>query len=355
MVGVVCDSSRSGSSDASKCSSTRNPSRPTPGRRGGGFRPVARARSRPPLRARRFSRRWPQLGTDAAASNLHKAASYGRRAIGDRGAIVRSRWHGRARPARRRDHQRRALEAGDDFGYGGALPPDELYEQWTLRPRARLRERRLALLRSEGRLDDVLREDQPTRRPTARSCAEHVASGDRPAARASFRLLRDELARLGAGPPGDLALQRELTRGRAVVRSGFSTPPSRDVGSSSRARRRPLRVRSRRWRRAARHGSPGSARRAWSRQVLAEAEARVSHAARRGPRGGVAARRTHRSWSVRTRSPRGAGLPARSPIATRPPGATAASVPASGPRRKGSGHADRLVSAVAQLLVQAAR
>src|SRR5215208_1740494 len=31
---------------------------------------------------------WPHLAADAAASNLHKAASYARRALGDRGAVV---------------------------------------------------------------------------------------------------------------------------------------------------------------------------------------------------------------------------------------------------------------------------
>ena len=31
---------------------------------------------------------WPTLGADAAAPNLHKAASYARRALGDRGAVV---------------------------------------------------------------------------------------------------------------------------------------------------------------------------------------------------------------------------------------------------------------------------
>ena len=31
---------------------------------------------------------WPQLAADAAASNLHKAASYARRALGDREAVV---------------------------------------------------------------------------------------------------------------------------------------------------------------------------------------------------------------------------------------------------------------------------
>jgi len=44
-----------------------------------------------------------------------------------------------------------------------------------------------------------------------------VASGDRPAAARQFRLLRDELSRLGAEPSEEtLVLQRELTRGPAV-------------------------------------------------------------------------------------------------------------------------------------------
>ena len=45
---------------------------------------------------------WPQLGADAAASNLHKAASYARRALGDRGAVVlRAReWWSSRRPPR---------------------------------------------------------------------------------------------------------------------------------------------------------------------------------------------------------------------------------------------------------------
>ena len=31
---------------------------------------------------------WTKLGADAAASNLHKAANYARRALADRGAVV---------------------------------------------------------------------------------------------------------------------------------------------------------------------------------------------------------------------------------------------------------------------------
>jgi transcriptional regulator with XRE-family HTH domain len=44
---------------------------------------------------------------------------------------------------------------GDDSGYGGELLPDELCEQWALGRRARLRERRLGVLRSRGQWKDV--------------------------------------------------------------------------------------------------------------------------------------------------------------------------------------------------------
>ena len=60
------------------------------------------------------------------------------------------------------------FEGGDDSAYGGELLPDEPYEPWALAARARLRERRLELLRAEGRWEDVLREEPPTRRRTAR-------------------------------------------------------------------------------------------------------------------------------------------------------------------------------------------
>jgi hypothetical protein len=44
-----------------------------------------------------------------------------------------------------------------------------------------------------------------------------AASGDRPGAARQFRLLREELSRLGVEPSEEtLALQRELTRGPAV-------------------------------------------------------------------------------------------------------------------------------------------
>ena len=165
---------------------------------------------------------WPKLGADAAASNLHKAASYARRALGDRGAVVLRGGVVALAPAAEVTIDVERFERGDDSAYGGELLPDEPYEQWTLAPRARLRERRLAALRSQGRWEDVLREDAADEEAHRALVRRHVASGDRPAAARQFRLLRDELSRLGAEPSEEsLALQRELTHGPAVRAARF--------------------------------------------------------------------------------------------------------------------------------------
>ena len=103
-----------------------------------------------------FEMLWPRLGVDAAASNLHTAASYARRATGHRAATVLRGGLVELAPAAKVTIDVERLERGDDPAYGRELLPDERYEQWTLGPRARLRERRLALLRAEGRWDDVL-------------------------------------------------------------------------------------------------------------------------------------------------------------------------------------------------------
>ncbi len=160
---------------------------------------------------------WPKLGVDAAASNLHKAASYARSALGDRGAVVLRGGVVELAPAAEVSTDVERFEDGDDSAYGGELLPDEPYEQWTLGPRARLRERRLAVMRSQGRWEEVLREDAADEEAHRALMRRSVASGDRPAAARQFRLLREELARIGAEPSGEtLALQRELTRGPAV-------------------------------------------------------------------------------------------------------------------------------------------
>ncbi len=160
---------------------------------------------------------WPKLGPAAAASNLHKAASYARSALGDRGAVVLRGGVVELAPAAEVSTDVERFERGDDSAYGGELLPDEPYEQWTLGPRARLRDRRLMVMRSQGRWEEVLQEDAADEEAHRALMRRHVSSGDRPAAARQFRLLRDELARIGAEPSEEtLALQRELVRGPAV-------------------------------------------------------------------------------------------------------------------------------------------
>src|SRR5215207_2785371 len=186
---------------------------------------------------------WPRLGADAAASNLHKAASYARRALGDRSAVVLRGGVVELAPAAEVTTDVERFERGDDSAYGGELLPDERYEQWTLGPRARLRERRLAVLRSEGRWEEVLREEPADEEAHRALMRRHVASGDRPAAARRFRLLRDELSRFGAEPSAEtLALQRELMRGPAVRATRLLHAPvegrERELASASAALRR---------------------------------------------------------------------------------------------------------------------
>src|SRR5918995_3731346 len=186
---------------------------------------------------------WPQLAADAAASNLHKAASYARRALGDRGAVVLRSGLVELAPAAEVTTDVERFEGGDDSAYGGELLPDDRYEQWTLGPRARLSERRLAVLRSEGRWDDVLREDPADEEAHRALMRRHAASGDRLAAARQLRLLRDELSRLGAEPSEETrALPRELARGPAVRAVRLLHVPlagrERELASASAALRR---------------------------------------------------------------------------------------------------------------------
>ena len=160
---------------------------------------------------------WPRLGVDAGAANLHKAASYARRALGERDAVVVRGGVVALAPDADVITDVERFESGDDTAYAGDLLPDDPYEEWTLGPRARLRERRLAVMRSQGRWEEVLREDpadEEAHRALMRRCIE---SGDRPGAARQYRLLREELSRLGAEPSEEtLALERELMRGPTI-------------------------------------------------------------------------------------------------------------------------------------------
>src|ERR1700745_3161647 len=68
------------------------------------------------------------------------------RALGDRGAVVLRGGVVELAPDAEVTTDVERFERGDESAYGGELLPDERYEQWTLGPRARLRERRLAVM-----------------------------------------------------------------------------------------------------------------------------------------------------------------------------------------------------------------
>jgi DNA-binding SARP family transcriptional activator len=160
---------------------------------------------------------WPRLGADAAASNLHKAASYARRTLGARGAIVLRSGMVELAPEAEVTTDVERFERGDESAYRGELLPDDPYASWALAARARLRGRRLQLARERGEWEEVLREEPADEEAHRALMRRHVASGDRLAAVRQLRLLRDELARLGMEPsPETLALAREVARGPVV-------------------------------------------------------------------------------------------------------------------------------------------
>jgi DNA-binding SARP family transcriptional activator/tetratricopeptide (TPR) repeat protein len=160
---------------------------------------------------------WADLGPDAAAANLHKAASYARRALGDRSAVVLRGGIVELAPAAEVTTDVERFERGDLAAYRGDLLPDEPYAEWTLGPRAALRERRLTVMRSLGDWEEVLKEDPADEEAHRALMRRRAASGDRAGAARQFRVLREALSRLGVEPSEEtLALQRELTRGPPV-------------------------------------------------------------------------------------------------------------------------------------------
>jgi pimeloyl-ACP methyl ester carboxylesterase/DNA-binding SARP family transcriptional activator len=160
---------------------------------------------------------WPHLEPQAAASSLHKAAHFARRALGARDGLVLAGGAVALAPGAEVTTDVARFEAGDDAAYAGDLLPEDLYEAWTHAPRERLRELALGRLREAGRWDDVIAldpADEEAHRELMRAAA---LRGDRSGVVRWFGHLRTELARLGTQPsPASLRLLHELSRGPAV-------------------------------------------------------------------------------------------------------------------------------------------
>lgn len=170
---------------------------------------------------------WPESDPEASGANLRKAVHFARLAIGDEHAIVNERGVLVLGPRasvesdaeRFEAAARRALDVGDramcraavDL-YRGELLPDDVYESWSVEPRARQRRRYLEVLRAGG-LWDRLAEEDPTDERAARALMRaHLEAGERREAMRSFERLREALRdHLGVGPdPATVALYEDV-------------------------------------------------------------------------------------------------------------------------------------------------
>ena len=160
---------------------------------------------------------WPHLDGEAAARSLYKAATYARRALGSRSALVIAEGFVALAPGAEVTSDLARFEAGDADAYGGELLPDDRYAEWAAAARERVRERRVELLRRERRWSELVEEDpsdEPARRELMRA---RGARGDRAGVAQQFRRLRSALAEAGLHPSDEtLEMYRELARGPAV-------------------------------------------------------------------------------------------------------------------------------------------
>jgi len=162
---------------------------------------------------------WPELPYDAALANLHKAAHFARRAIGETDALVVQRGLVALAPGAvvKTDVERFEAES-DPALYGGELLPEDRYADWASEARERLRLAYLGSLRARGRWEEVVAEeptDEEANRSLMRTYAE---AGNRSAALRQFERLNVALAEVGLQPGAEtLALHEELARGPAAV------------------------------------------------------------------------------------------------------------------------------------------
>jgi DNA-binding SARP family transcriptional activator/pimeloyl-ACP methyl ester carboxylesterase len=170
---------------------------------------------------------WRDLPIKAGAANLHKAAHYARRALGDRDAIVLEKEHVALWPGasitvdsdRFTSLAARSLQEGDPDAcaeaaalYTGELLPEDRYEEWAERPRERLRSLHLDLLKRAGLWERVLAQEPADEAAHQALMRLYAENGNRSAALTQFHRLRDVLDQeLGLAPSSEaIALYREI-------------------------------------------------------------------------------------------------------------------------------------------------
>ena len=112
---------------------------------------------------------WPELPYDSALGNLHKAAHFARRAIGESDAVVVHGGRISLAPGAAVTTDVERFEAENDPAlYSGELLPEDRYAEWASEARERLRLAYFRSLRARGRLEEVVAENPRMRRHIAR-------------------------------------------------------------------------------------------------------------------------------------------------------------------------------------------
>ena len=195
---------------------------------------------------------WPQLPPDAGLANVHKAAHFARRALGERTAVELRGGLVLLAPEAVVETDVELFEAtGDVAHYHGDLLPDDRYESWAAGPRRRLRHAYLERLRTAGRWAE-LAEEEPADEHAQRELMGGLAeAGDSRGVVERFQALSAALAEVGLRPSVEtFALYRRLTAEPPVSAPVAVGPPlvdREDELAEARAR----------WRKA-REGSGGA-------------------------------------------------------------------------------------------------
>jgi predicted ATPase/DNA-binding SARP family transcriptional activator len=191
---------------------------------------------------------WPDLLVDAAAPRLHVAAHHARTALGVRDGVVVADGTVALFPAWSltvdvTEFERAARLAADTstpeaaaaavVHYLGDLLPDDLYEPWTEQPRERLRMLHRTLLRSSGRLEELVAADPLDEEARLSLVRRHIRLGRREAALRALdemeTLFRHELD-LEPGPEATALRARAAALPEPSGRTPLPAPRNRLVG-----------------------------------------------------------------------------------------------------------------------------
>lgn len=193
---------------------------------------------------------WPDVAPDEASPRLHKAAHFGRRALGPDSVVLRNELV-MLLPAATvavdavdfASLAADALAAGGVAdaekaigAYAGPLLPDDLYERWTQEDRARLESLYARLLRQARRWADLAELDPADEQAQLELMRRYAAQGDRRAALRQYERLDRALHReLGVAPSDEVVdLRDALLAGQAEP--SVRTPSSIMVGRQEQVR-----------------------------------------------------------------------------------------------------------------------